>query len=72
MLKSPISVKRWPEHEFISEGSAHLTSRICKVELDPTPNSKVISKLGSISVEMLAIGFPLLGHLLFISMHQAQ
>ncbi|MCI66257.1 LCR related CCP, partial [Trifolium medium] len=44
MLKSLTSVVRWPEYVFISEGNPHLTSRVCRVELDSTHNSKMVSE----------------------------
>jgi hypothetical protein len=39
-VKSLTSVARWPGYMLISEGNPHLTSRFCRVELGPTPNSK--------------------------------
>jgi hypothetical protein len=39
VLRSPTSVAKWPEYVFISEGN-HLTSRFCRVEVGPTPDSK--------------------------------
>ncbi|PNY16804.1 DNA topoisomerase 1-like protein, partial [Trifolium pratense] len=42
-LKSHIGYEM-PEHGFISRGNPHLTSRFCRDELGPTPNSKMVSK----------------------------
>lgn len=33
LVKSPILYEIWPENEFMSEGSPHLTSQFCKDEL---------------------------------------
>jgi hypothetical protein len=33
------------EHEFISSESFHLTSQFCKIKLDLTQNSKIVSKV---------------------------
>jgi hypothetical protein len=40
IVKSPTSVARYHVYMFISEGDPHLTSRFCRVELGPIPNSK--------------------------------
>jgi hypothetical protein len=41
LLRSPTSVARWSECVFLSEGNPHFTSRFCRVELGPIPNSKM-------------------------------
>jgi hypothetical protein len=42
LLRSLNSDMRWSEREFISRGNPHLTSRIFRVELGQTLNSKSV------------------------------
>ena len=43
-VKSPTSVKIWPDNVFLSWGNLHLTSRFCGVVLGPTTISKIVSE----------------------------
>ena len=44
IVKSPTSVRSWPDNLFISGGNPHLTSRFCGVELGPTMISNMVSE----------------------------
>jgi hypothetical protein len=60
-VKSPTSVRSWPDNLFISGGNPHLTSRFCGVVLGPTTISKMVSEPLHDSGPPV-VRFPLSGH----------